>query len=653
MILATLHLHQTDFNFSGKTPSIYEVKVSDKPVPKQNSILCHVTLEGKYENKEIETYHDKKHFLLYFAKDNMSHTLKRGDILTIYTHLSLPQNNGNPDEFDYRRYLIRNGISGTGYVASRHWKMLGYDSNLSFSQVAQDYRDKLIRVFQHLGFQGDNFAVLSALTVGYMNDLSSEIKEVYSIAGVSHVLSLSGLHIGILYALLLFIFSPFWKRWPVIKPWIYAIIVIMLWGFAFFTGAQPPVIRSVIMATVYALSCLQSNKPLSLNTLSATAFFMLLYNPLWMYDVGFQLSFVSIAAILLLQPPIYQLLTVRRKSVTSFSAYIKQKTFKAGDPTIKYDWMNSTLYAVWGVVTVSIAAQLGTAPLIAHYFHQLPTHFLITNLWIIPVTTLVLYLACFMLLMTPFSAFQQQIADILNNLLDLQNEMLHTTRSWPLASIDQLWLDGVGVGMLYIMLLMIYRCLKRCTFRRVSLMLFCLLLFFTYQLYDRLSNTPSRTIVFYNDSRKNLNVHCFDGRGESWLFSVGAHKPYSSLYKSVSPYWIHLHLSAPHFLPSDVSLNHLSIHNNIVDYGGKRVCLLCDDRWLNRACKTKLNVDYLFISSGYKGRLMDLTYLFNIRKVILNSSFSEYRHKLIEQECKRMQIPYIDLSSEGALFVPL
>ena len=142
--------------------------------------------------------------------------------------------------------------------------------------------------------------------------------------------------------------------------------------------------------------CLQPNKPLSLNTLSATAFFMLLYNPLWMYDVGFQLSFVSIAAILLLQPPIYRLLTVRRKSVTSFSVYIKQKIFKRRDSAIKYDWMSSFLYAIWGVVTVSIAAQLGTAPLIAHYFHQLPTHFLITNLWIIPVTTLVLYLACFM-----------------------------------------------------------------------------------------------------------------------------------------------------------------------------------------------------------------------------------------------------------------
>ncbi len=653
MILATLHLHQTNFNFSGKTPSIYEVKISDKPVPKQNSILCHVALEGKYQNKEIEISHDKKYFLLYFAKDDMSHTLKRGNILTIYTHLSLPQNNGNPDEFDYRRYLIRNGISGTGYVASKHWKMLGNDSNLSFFQVAQDYRDKLIRVFQHLGFHGDNFAVLSALTVGYMNDLSSEIKEVYSVAGVSHVLSLSGLHIGILYALLLFLFSPFWKRWSVLKPWIYAIIVMMLWGFAFFTGAQPPVIRSVVMATVYALSCLQSNKPLSLNTLSATAFFMLLYNPLWMYDVGFQLSFVSIAAILLLQPPLYHLLEGERKSVTSFSTYIKEKIFKKGDSTIKYDLMNSALYAIWGVITVSIAAQLGTAPLIAHYFHQLPTHFLITNLWIIPVTTLVLYLACFMLLMTPFPAFQQQIADVLNYLLDLQNEMLHATASWPLASINQLWLDGLGVGMLYFMLLIIYRCLKRCTFRRVSLMLFFILLFFTYQLYDRLSNISSKTIVFYNDSRKNLNVHCFDGRGESWLFCVGSHKPYYSLYKSVSPYWTHLHLPTPHFLPSDASLNHISVHNDIVDYGGKRICLLCDNRWLDRKCETKLNVDYLFLSSSYKGRLMDLMNLFNIRKVILNSSFSDYRRELIEQECKKMQIPYIDLSINGALSVSL
>ncbi len=652
MLLTTLRLYQTDFDYSNKIPSVYKVLISGKPMPKQKTILCHAIIEGKYQNNKFERYRDKKFFLLYFAKDSALYSLKRGDELLVYTHLSPPLNKGNPDEFDYRRYLIRNGVSGTGYIASEHWRQVGYESSRTLFQLAQDYRDKVIDIFRNLGFRGDNYAVLSALTVGYMDELSNEIKEIYSVAGVSHVLSLSGLHIGILYALLIFLFSPFWKKWNALKPWIYAIIVILLWAFAFFTGAQPPVIRSVIMATVYAFSCLQSNKPLSLNTLAATAFFMLLYNPLWFYDVGFQLSFSSIAAIILLQPKIYGILIAERKPATSFLSYIKGKINK-DESVNNYHWINSFFYMLWGIISVSIAAQIGTAPLIAHYFHQLPTHFLITNLWIIPATTLALYLALFMLLMTPFPTFQQLIADLLNKLLDLQNEILRATANWPFASVNQLWVDAFEVGMLYLILLMIYRSIKLRTSRSVYCMLFCLLSFSAYQLYDRISNIPSKSIVFYNDTRKNLNVHCFAANGDSWLLCTGPSQPYFSLYKSVSPYWAHLHLSTPHFLLSNIALNELSVHDGIVNYGGKHICLLYDNHWLNRKCRSPLTIDYLYVSNGYKGKIRELTAFFHICEVILNSSFSDFRRESIEKECKRMEIPYFDLSKHGALIVYL
>ena len=152
------------------------------------------------------------------------------------------------------------------------------------------------------GLQGDNLAILSALTVGDKENLSENILETYSIAGASHVLALSGLHIGFLYALLFFLLSRLWKRWGFFKPFGLTIILLLLWAFAFFTGLSSSVVRSVMMCTLVTLSCLQPEKPLSMNTLAATAFLMLLYNPLWLFDVGFQLSFTAVSAIILIQP---------------------------------------------------------------------------------------------------------------------------------------------------------------------------------------------------------------------------------------------------------------------------------------------------------------------------------------------------------------
>ena len=184
--------------------------------------------------------------------------------------------------------------------------------------------------------QGDELAVLSALTVGDKEELSEHIIETYSVAGASHVLALSGLHIGFISALLLFFLSPLWNRWRGLKPLLLLMVIVFLWGFAFLTGLSPSVIRAVIMCSFWLLSTLFSAcGKMALNTLGATAFLMLLLKPVWLFDVGFQLSFSAVAAILLLQPGLYGLVSVK----------------------------NTVLRKIWGLATVSVAAQVGTAPL--------------------------------------------------------------------------------------------------------------------------------------------------------------------------------------------------------------------------------------------------------------------------------------------------
>ena len=292
---------KTAFPFSGK-PAVYRVCIREHPEERERSILCRVVLLGEVEQDAVTGCPRNHLFLAYFPKDSATATLRSGDELLVSTRLVPPANNGNPDEFDYARYLRRKGYSGTAYVADGHWRKTGHDASRTVSQVALDYREKVVGLYRSLGFETGELAVLAALTVGDKEELSDDIVETYSVSGASHVLALSGLHIGFLYALLLFVLRPLWRRWRRLKPLLLLLLVLFLVSFAFFTGLSSSVVRSVVMFSLLAFAGLQPEKPLTLNTLAATAFLMLLCKPVWLFDVGFQLSFSAVAAIVLVQP---------------------------------------------------------------------------------------------------------------------------------------------------------------------------------------------------------------------------------------------------------------------------------------------------------------------------------------------------------------
>ena len=230
--------------------------------------------------------------------------------------------------------------------------MVAHGSVRTLRQAALDCRDGVVGLYQKLGFDGDELAVLSALTVGDKDKLSDDIIETYSVSGASHVLALSGLHIGFLYILFWYLFRLFWMRWRWLKPCLLLVIVALLWGFAFITGLSSTVVRSVVMFSLLTLSSMQHERPLTLNTLAATAFLMLVCRPFWLFDLGFQLSFLAVMAIVIIQPKLYALWPVKHR-------------------LLRY---------LWGLVTVSVSAQLVTAPLILLCFSRFSTHFLLTNL---------------------------------------------------------------------------------------------------------------------------------------------------------------------------------------------------------------------------------------------------------------------------------
>ena len=269
-------------------------------------------------------------------------------------------------------------------------------------QYFLNQRNILLQRLETAGLSDNQYAVVAAMALGDKSSLTKDLKETYSMTGASHILALSGLHLGIIYALLSLLVVG--RRWQMITQ---VAIILSIWAFVFLTGMSTSVVRSAIMLTVYALLAIGHRQKMSVNTLAFTAIVMLLVSPQALFDVGFQMSFMAVFSILLFTPLFYR----------PFSA--------------EYLMTHRIIRWLWGMVAVSIAAQIGVAPLIAYYFGHFSCFFLLTNFIVIPAATLILYLSLATLLIP-------SIGIALASIVGLLNTTLLYISSIPGATIDGL-----------------------------------------------------------------------------------------------------------------------------------------------------------------------------------------------------------------------
>ena len=286
-------------------------------------------------------------------------------------------------------------------------------------------RAKLLDRLSESGVDGSAYAVVAAMALGDKSQLTRELKDAYAISGASHILALSGLHLGIIYTLLSLLLSR--RRWQVTTQ---VVIIVSIWLFVFLVGLSASVVRSAVMVTVYALLSLGHRDKLSVNTLAFAAIVMLLFNPLSLFDVGFQLSFMAVLAILLFYPLF--------ENLWSQPFLLDHRVFR---------WL-------WTMLAVSCAAQIGVAPLIAYYFGRFSCYFLLANLVVVPAAALILYLSLSVLLIP-------SLAYLLIYIVDALNRLLTWIATLPGVSIEGLHPTLLQVSMAYVIIMAVYLLLRR------------------------------------------------------------------------------------------------------------------------------------------------------------------------------------------------
>lgn len=359
----------------------------------------------------------------YFYKDERSRGLRIGDGLSIQSRIR-ENSDWHRGAFDYRRYLEIHGFTGSTFVSSWKWQKV----RVSLEGLSRLERTKLYflklrsRLLQRLTVDEsaeDQYAVVAAMALGDKSALTKDLREVYAVTGASHVLALSGLHLGIIYTLLSLLIVG--RRWQMVSQ---MLIVLCIWAFVFLVGMSTSVVRSATMLTVYALLSLGYRDKMTVNTLAFTAIVMLMVHPLSLYDVGFQMSFMAVLAILVFMPLLESLFP---------------REYLLSHQTVRW---------LWSMVAVSVSAQIGVAPLIAYYFGRFSTFFLLTNFIVIPAATLILWLSPVVLLFP-------SLAYLLLYIVKCLNTVLGQMAAWPGASIEALHPTVLQTVMIYVVILCI------------------------------------------------------------------------------------------------------------------------------------------------------------------------------------------------------
>ena len=252
-------------------------------------------------------------------------------------------------------------------------------------KIAAEMREKrkaLTSKYVEQGLSGDTYDIVAAMTLGEKKGISKEVRKTFSASGGAHILALSGMHLGILFMILTFLLPT--KRWPKISV---LIELLAIWAFVFLIGFQPSLVRAALMLTIYCIAKMLSRNTRSMDVLAFTAALLLVISPQWLFDVGFQMSFAAVTGILLLYGPIFRFLTYREKETEKTSLWVVCRR-------VLFD-------GIVGLVVISFTAQLGVAPLVAYYFGNFPTYFLLTNFIVTPAAFLIIVFAIGLLMGVP------------------------------------------------------------------------------------------------------------------------------------------------------------------------------------------------------------------------------------------------------------
>lgn len=366
--------------------------------------------------------------LSYFARDSLTETLRYGDRIILRTSLQLPQAEMNPGAFNFRKYLAHQGIFHTAWIGNENVRIMERDCGNPVKAFALRLRNKLLNILENYLGDGDEYAVAAAIVTGYRSALDADLRQAFSNAGAMHVMCVSGLHVGVIFLIISWLLGFLSDKKTLQRIGKVILILLVIWMYALLTGFSASVLRASAMFSFVALGMIVQRKVPIYNSLAASALLLLLINPMFLFQPGFQLSYLAVVGIVALYPQIKKLMPISGKYAMKFR----------------------------DLVAVSVAAQIATAPVSMYYFHQFPNYFILTNIIVVPLSGLIIYTAIPALVISAVPLLGDALGWMLGLEIKIMNQTVRFIDSLPGALSDGIYLSLFRVIILYAAIFLLF-----------------------------------------------------------------------------------------------------------------------------------------------------------------------------------------------------
>ncbi|WP_423149260.1 ComEC/Rec2 family competence protein [Rubrolithibacter danxiaensis] len=602
-------------HFSKLNPDFLIASISYEPKLTGDILRFEVKVKQVLNKNQFQK--SKGNLLVALKTDTLlNQKYQYGDLLLIpskYKEIDPPY---NPFEFDFKKYLGYRSVYYQAFINEQQIRLIGHHTGNPVIEYAINLRQKLVERFNKHIADKNAAAVASTLILGYKADLTQEVLNAYSQTGTMHVLSVSGMHVGIVFIVIAFLLRPLDKnkRLRILKAFI---LLIFIWTYATITGFSSAVCRAAIMLSFVIIGKAVNKHTNSYNLISISAVLLLIYNPFYLVEVGFQLSYLAVLGLIYLYPKIYQLL------------YVKNYFFDQ----------------IWSYTALSIAAQLATFPLSLYYFHQFPLYFLISNLLIVIPVALIMY-AGLVFVLLPFGLIESSLGWFLNHSIVFTNKLLFTVEHLPFSVLNKIWINSFQYLLIYAIVFSLFYFIiykKKAAIWHTS---FFMLIFSLTHINTRLVKIKEKKVVFYT-LRKSSAVGFIEGNHMFLLTGLtSADKTFTF---SVKPSTEEQGIGELTMIKTGQKIisSNFYLEGNFIQFRNWKMAIW-DKNFDKKHYSEKMVLSAVLISGNPRVNINRIKNTFNFPTLLIDGTNSDYNIKRWSAQAKKLNLKYYILKRNPA-----
>ena len=603
-------------NHFSKTAAQYlVVTINKEPILKNGLLRFTVDAKECINNGKHTPVNGK---LLITIKDTLAKSLCYGDELLIPTNYKPVDPPFNPAEFNYKTYLAHQNIHYQSFLYPHQYAIIATNTGNPLIAYSLKLRRQLVQKFKANMNDTAAIAVASTIILGYKTDMSNDILQAYSKTGTVYVLTVSGAQVAVIYLMLSWALS-FLRQYKYGKLLRAAIIICLLWYYALLTGFSPAVCRSVVMVSLVVIGKTYSRYINSLNILAVSAILLLLYDPYLIADVGFQLSYIAIAGLIIFKPVVYNLLKFKNK------------------------WADK----LWNLCALSVAAQLVIFPLSALYFHQFPVYFLVSNLFVFIPVTVIMYTGFIYLLLPQIPVVSKITGYILEQTIMLMNKALTAMEHLPFISITKIWLNTAEYLLLYAIIISLFYYLyyKKSWLLKVSLV--CLLVLSISIGLKQIRAQQLNSVAF-------LNLHKHVGivlkHGNSAVVISDLSDTDKSYRYSIQPYLDSSMINKVSVinLQQNIRSGYMIKKGNLIAFMGKRI-LIFNKNLSDVTLNNKIKTDYIYLTNNPYAAINSINKNYDCQLLVIDAGNSDHFISSLIKQADTLRIKYTLLKRNNSL----